>query len=616
VPGIPPLQSDDSNSTAASKFSLFDDSSFSDIDDAEDLAISREMMRNQSCSTTRAVKHMTDNLRDDVIFESSTPKGKHPLTAPLPHRDNNPNDFPKPTVANLDDAFAMADDSLNTLNNIHGPRMLINMLKTMESTDYSTGFSGIDSPGTAGMMLEASLKDKLMDICGPFWAGFHELNMLEPIMKHLHATEKNVPCRMELNDHPNPPRCLFADQVKFWKPEIQAELDKLKSEGYVVSLDSMMPLIHSRKAMQRFMICENHHGKCCYYRRAKVHFAGPPCTAWSSSGSNARENDWTMPAFAAWCGMRLVTEEPIIIFENSPLFPPELLARIFDATYIVISRKIDPSSFGWAGKRTRLWAIMLHREYIIQIYSGFDNVLSYLERELAPGADWRMFLVSGQAEQNAELEWLLSRKDSYARTVCAPHIPTVERMRKKSLRPFWDSLTNNERIYETAYEVKNGGPNSFVTNDLGQDGRTTFGVSSSTTHMYTIKHRVSCHWIDIQDEDRTWTPCELLTYQGFPLLPSLGNPRGTNTRCCSFSRKPGEAPVAVEPWMPPRRTRKHMAEQAGNSQCVPVNIAIWCYILAYVRRADQICLWGMINGPPRSIRSNDDGDNDDDDLMS
>eukprot|EP00969_Alexandrium_andersonii_P295418 13058172-Alexandrium_andersonii.AAC.1 len=63
----------------------------------------------------------------------------------------------------------------------------------------------------------------------------------------------------------------------------------------------------------------------------------------------------------------------------------------------------------------------------------------------------------------------------------------------------------------------------------------------------------------IPSEKRWLLPLELALAQGFPVRPSLANPRGCNHRCCSFAAEDGSDSSG------PDRSRNAVAHQSGNS---------------------------------------------------
>ena len=153
------------------------------------------------------------------------------------------------------------------------------------------------------------------------------------------------------------------------------------------------------------------------------------------------------------------------------------------------------------------------------------------------------------------------------------------------LAPFIAALTTNEFFYKTEYNKRAPLSNLSVTNNLGQDGSTSFAVSSSGPEMYTLTHRPSVHFAEIplQHVYRPWLPSELLKYQGFPQTLQQGDPRGAPVRISSF--QPGGALTRAD------RKRHHMVAQSGNAVNISVAGAVWFYVLLYIQRADQLELF-------------------------
>ena len=184
-------------------------------------------------------------------------------------------------------------------------------------------------------------------------------------LDHVAAVEMNAHCQKVLLDSPSPPAHLFTNQNHFWKPKVWKQIQSLRSGGVCISLESLVPLIKGKPVRSAaFCICCK---KICEHPRANMHQGSPPCVAFSSMGNHSTTEGDTMVDFAAWCAMRLLLEEPIVIMEESEKFDPAIITQIFGETHRVFCKKIDALTFGWPGRRERLWVVLFHNKYVHEV---------------------------------------------------------------------------------------------------------------------------------------------------------------------------------------------------------------------------------------------------------
>jgi hypothetical protein len=118
------------------------------------------------------------------------------------------------------------------------------MAAKFSSWSRTTCFSGIDAPSVALNMGAASLAELL--------------GQPVPFMRHVGCVDWSKTCQRELMSAPNPP-----------DPSVKTRLDHLRSHGVSVSLQSLMPIITSRKAVRRSARCL----VCSKRERKKTSFA-------------------------------------------------------------------------------------------------------------------------------------------------------------------------------------------------------------------------------------------------------------------------------------------------------------------------------------------------------
>jgi hypothetical protein len=79
--------------------------------------------------------------------------------------------------------------------------------------------------------------------------------------------------------------------------------------------------------------------------------------------------------------------------------------------------------------------------------------------------------------------------------------------------------------------------------------------------------------------ERWLTASETLLTNGFPILLSHANPRGSPKRVCSFQVGEGVSRA--------HRCRREMAAQSGNALNIPIAGMIELYMLLYCIRTDE-----------------------------
>ena len=110
-----------------------------------------------------------------------------------------------------------------------------------------------------------------------------------------------------------------------------------------------------------------------------------------------------MVPFAAWCALCLRLQHEVLIIENSDRFKVEVVESIFGAQYACMCVRLCGTSFGWPGRRPRLWCVCVHLRLVTRIYAGFSNIIPLLFRTC--NVDYHEFLVGHTADElKAELD--------------------------------------------------------------------------------------------------------------------------------------------------------------------------------------------------------------------
>lgn len=138
------------------------------------------------------------------------------------------------------------DESL--FKNTDSWNSLKQLFKRMSITQYSTAFSGIDSPGTAMNQLLLSLNVKLnrrrrrtlSQATNKVVAKKAKHNS-HCHMGHLFAIEWEPHSQRELLQHPSSPRCLFGDIADFAAPIVKSQLDKFINNDQLQTV--LLPLV-------------------------------------------------------------------------------------------------------------------------------------------------------------------------------------------------------------------------------------------------------------------------------------------------------------------------------------------------------------------------------------
>ena len=175
----------------------------------------------------------------------------------------------KPIVFDLKDMFSYHSDNVHTANTAM-PQGAINFLvNSFKQRSYRTAFSGVDAPGTMMSAFASYLGDALLS------------SIEEP--QHLSAIEWLAASQLELARHPNPPQCVYADIASFWKDDVRKCISQLRSAGMPLNRRTFIPLIRSKRSVNKFAPCLVH-GRSCTIHAGRELWAGWPCVSHSPQG--------------------------------------------------------------------------------------------------------------------------------------------------------------------------------------------------------------------------------------------------------------------------------------------------------------------------------------------
>ncbi|CAK0872721.1 unnamed protein product [Prorocentrum cordatum] len=454
---------------------------------------------------------------------------------------------------------------------------LTRFVHNMTITKVGLGWAGVDAPGTALAMMSC----QLLQYFKKHYPGKHvpdqESNAIMPTIEY--AVEIDHEKKAELRLSPHAPRCMFSDYEDFWKVEIKSTINRLKSEGQKVNLNSILPLILSDRAVNAKAKCSKCN-KDCIMEYVDIHVAGVSCKPFSKFGKReALESDDHMSAFGAWAGTVRYTKPKVVVFENSDRFREQTLITLFGDMYAIECLKLGGPFFGWAGKRDRIYAVMVNKEFVTGVVFSMKNVLPLFHRVLK--CTFLEFLVAdkdGRLGDNLadELAWASNRPTSRAQHKC----DTVHDLINASSEPYYDALTFGELKFLDEYTLKGIADGRAVM--LNQSEERGYGIKSSEDGiLHPLIANPALHFVvsNAKGIKRWITGYEMLVCQGFPVLNELSNPCGDCVRTCSYGRLVGDNDL-------PQRHRKDMVVAAGDSMQVPVIGAVLCYVLLCVRFGD------------------------------
>ena len=295
-------------------------------------------------------------------------------------------------------------------------------------------------------------------------------------------------------------------------------------------------------------------------------------------------------AVACWYACRRVSQEPVIVFENSDRYPKEVAVQLLGDIYIVMPHVCVSTRFGALSYRSRMWIVMAHREFCVRIWASLQNIIPLFHRILE--VSWRCILderetVGASAEeQSYELEWAKRRPTSGIED------PSCSRTR---VGPWEESLTKTEHSYLAGYEEKEHFVHGCAMH-MHQNPKTH--PQFSKDHLYLMclissQNVIFCSCPSAGGAGTWLCPSETFTVLGFPTQIALSN----GVRCCSLAPRSGSRMLQDDSresmegpkgdFAPYTTRRPSLLHMSGNSMDVSVCGAHWLYILTFIHRLDQ-----------------------------
>ena len=174
-------------------------------------------------------------------------------------------------------------------------------------------------------------------------------------MNNVTAEEWDAAARAELQAHPFPPKCIFADIANFLLPHLQPMLSNWKTQSCLES--ELKAHVVNNKAIKTKAYCVVHSRLCSISEEpAEFHCAGTPCTAHSAMGDREEANSMPYGHFLTWCGQRREIQEETVVQECTDGFPRDPFTEVldmYDWNFVVLS----PHQVGFPVQRTRQWAL-------------------------------------------------------------------------------------------------------------------------------------------------------------------------------------------------------------------------------------------------------------------
>jgi site-specific DNA-cytosine methylase len=431
-------------------------------------------------------------------------------------------------------------------------------VKNVQSRTFSLSYAGVDTPGSALLMMLTAARDAGHVVAKP---------------RFLRAIEYDDACQMELMVHPSRIESIFGDLNDFWVKPVKHTITALKSASKVITLDALLPLIHSRdavdlqgfdvrtKTLKPLVPCD-------------IEIAGVDCRPYSPFGQHGGTSSDEITATAAWAAIQLKLRPKVIIVEESSLFDVAILQKMFMGAYRWEATILNGVDFGLPVNRRRFYAVGHCVELINRAVVSFTNIVKVCFRDTHVDFSYHDLaianseIVPGMKEEiYDELVWSCNRKKSkcyihtrdWAETMDEPqpHLASLTESEAQIWQDYLDMMTS-------AYKFHKFGITAML-NQKPKNGRVVW--TNGNKEMYTVIANPSLHMVS--KLGRWLTPKELLLMQGIPIHKCLTNPGGSQVNASSFG-------IDI-----PGRSRRYMAHQAGNAMQVPVVGAVLLHVICF-----------------------------------
>jgi len=455
-------------------------------------------------------------------------------------------------VRNLDECINWFDDVVSRFGGLPFVEELNNKLGDVK---LSTAFSGVGAPDIALHTLQAGAH-RWMARAG----ARGDEALAKPSYTNLFAIEKDHECQLELRLLPVRPLHIFDDMLKFIDASIYTTvMANLARWTY----DDLLKMAMRPTFVQKSANCVLHPCCECETERADVHVAGSPCVDFTLFNNDAMELQGPMLAvFMAWISQRRRLQEPFILHENvvgihtsSTTTPIE---QGLGDMYVVQTVIMDAFELGHPVSRERRLTWLLHKAHVrVAPSTPWPESKCLFLRILDPSVTYHIYLVAGEHELQADLDWCkcrdthesLEHRRAHADRMCSEY-PDLPHTFASS--EWFQSLICSEQNRCVWYRdlMPEACLQKHALAGLMQDPRfKPYHNNGKRTMMCVVKN---AHIIFDYVSMRAVHPKELLLTQAFPMW-GMGEPGSMS----SFSNE--------RPWhMPPRR-RQVIVSQAGNS---------------------------------------------------
>ena len=216
---------------------------------------------------------------------------------------------------------------------------------------------------------------------------------------------------------------------------------------------------------------------------------GTTCTAFASIGKQLGIRDVTILPFLAWCGLRLLLQEPVLIHENSVRFPGWILRRFLGHLYDIQEVHVDAARYGVPVRHERKYTLLVRRTKAVlsKMVPSLECWGSRFWRECV--MSWSELFFAHLYEEcrdevDEDLTWACSRRASCANNPDFADDTSTSRWER--------ALTEFEKRSLAAYRQTWPGEAYSLT----QNGATSHAMKSSPTHMQTLIHNMGLLWTD------------------------------------------------------------------------------------------------------------------------
>lgn len=163
--------------------------------------------------------------------------------------------------------------------------------------------------------------------------------------------------------------CVFPNILNFfWGLEDPA----LFSADYMQKYHAVSRAVYKGSAP-----CLRHGGgalrECCV-PDVDLEVAGLPCTDFSSAGLRMAEQGPTILIHLAWARKMLFEQPALILHENVPLYPPELLQEHLGGVYHLYTFLVSPADAGFSlQSRRRRYTMLIHKTKTILTHDPYET---------------------------------------------------------------------------------------------------------------------------------------------------------------------------------------------------------------------------------------------------